>query len=194
MEPYVNLPEKTQLQLAAILTLSSNPRQNRGKLISLSYTDSETKYSEKILNLKWSLYGDWRIVNFLSHFGEESGVKEFNDLLSVTKKIREDTEGYRKYEDNLSRIFSFSKEVEVRGRDFETGIDNLFLLLSSVYVKGEITFPSIVICKKVHKINNSYDGFWWVPQKAGFASLLNPRFVPDYARKFFDSMPKKLEI
>lgn len=196
MEPYVNLPEKTQLQLASILTLSNNPRENRDKLIALSYTDSEIEYQEKVLNLKWSLYGDWKIINFLTYFGEESngkkesGVKIFNDFLKIVRDLAENREFKRsmKLNDYLGWLFSFSKEIEVRGKDFETGIDSLFQLLTSNYIKDGVVFPSILI----HKNGNIfYSAFWWIPEKAGFARLTNPTHVPDYAKKFFDSMQKK---
>jgi len=185
MEPYVNLSEKTQLQMASLLTLSVK----RAKLIACGFTESEINYPEKILNLKWYLCGDWKILNFLSYFGEEGGIKEFNNFLSVVKNRRVINNDANKYDNYLRWLFSFSKEVEVRGKDFETGVDNLFQLLSSVYIKEDLTFPTILIHKES---DYYYQGFWWIPEKAGFANLMNPTSVPNFAKKFFDSMPKRI--
>lgn len=190
MEPYVTLPEKTQLQLASILTLSSNLYENRDKLISFGYTSFETVYPEKILNLKCYLYGNWRIFNFFTYYGEEKGVASFMNFMEIVINRRKASSHSFTYDAKIKSFFQRALSVEARGNDFEAGIENLFTLITSVYVQGDVTLPSILINQENEY---SHRAFWWRPEKAGFANLIKPIDVPDYAKKFFDAMPKRIE-
>lgn len=185
---YCNMPEVIQYYLASMLSLS----EQRKPTITLAYTGSDPKWPEKILNLRWSLEGDWKIMNFKEHFDKKTEQEIFNDFLELMKKGKESkNSGYTDYNNYAAWLFQSARKLEVSGKNFETGVTNLFNLASErteLRISDQtICVPSVLIQRTVHNGHySSYEMFIYVESEKTFMNILYGNKTPNYVKDFLE--------
>lgn len=189
---YINMPEPLQYMLASMLSLAEHEQE---QLISLSYCGSRPDYPEKILNLKWGLVGNWKIVSLIEAFGEEEGFKMFCDVLNFFST----TSDYAQRKEELSWLYQLAhskgSKCSVDGKNFDEGVQNLFKKLSrldAVKIEGveqELFVPSIIVqCTDLDC--GFYKGFLYVAEEKTFKHLSWPKETPNYVKLFLKAKEK----
>lgn len=121
---YINLPKQTQEYLLKFLPLTKRVGDPRPNIISLSYTDSEPHYQEKVLNLRWSLGASFKTLSLVAKLGKERAIKEWGDLYRI-----QSSEDFAK---KLAWFDHIGTDLEVRQPDFKTGVKELYKKLTAI--------------------------------------------------------------
>lgn len=180
---YLKMPKDVALVMASMLSLG----EERRPFITLSYTGSNTEFTEPILNLRWSLVGEWVVLNFKKMFKEDTiSFEKFLDLLQTEKD-------YFKRNQKLAYLcgpgFDVEK-LEVDGRCLEDGVTNLFLKLTdkAEIQKGEkkMFLPVVLVQIERSQNYNSFSAYMYIEEQKSFVSIWWPNETPNYVKKFLE--------
>lgn len=181
--PYLKMPRDVALMMASMLSLG----KERKPFITLGYTESDTEYAEPILNLRWSLVGEWVVLNFKKMFKDDTiSFEKFLDLLQTEKD-------YFKRNQKLAYLcgpgFS-SDKLEVEGRCLEDGVTNLFLKLTekTEIQKGEkkMFLPVVMVQIERSQNYNSFSAYMYIEEQKSFVNIWWPNETPNYVKKFLE--------
>ena len=179
---YVGFCQETQLMLASMLSLTDE----RKKLLSFECTSSEPEYPEKILNLKWSLYGDWRTFAPGKYFqNTEKAMEIFINLFKFGKDQK-----YFEFGVLAGGLYSMATDLRIEGKDFDTGVENLFKLLSSKHegIIGEesVEFPLLIIHRHGREDCYFYEVYIFMNGHGSFINIQHPKETPNFVKRFFE--------
>lgn len=181
--PYLKMPKDVALMMASMLSLG----EPRKPVISFAYTGSDVEYIEPVLNLRWSLSGEWKILDFKKMFNDDNvAFKKFLDLLRTEKDhfIRNQ---------KLSHLCGpgFNTErLEVSGRSFDEGIRNLFIKITEkVKIQNgdtEMYLPVVLVKVEKNTNHNFYSAYMYVEEEKSFVNIWWPNEAPNYVKKFLE--------
>ncbi len=184
--PYVGFCQETQLMLASMLSLTDE----RKKLLSFECRGSEPEYPEKILNLTWSLYGDWRTFAPGEYFKDSPKAEEiFWKLLksSDSENSHFESSKYAGWIYNMSNT-----DLRISAKDFDAGVEKLFRHLSSTHeclVGGEpMQMPILIIHRTGREDCYFYDVYVFLEGQGSFVNMRYPKETPNFVKRFFEKV------
>ncbi len=161
---YVNYDNSTQAILASFLSLfPERHKDDTGKsIINISYTHNNAPDlgSEKILNLTYRLEGKWRLINPVVKLGAEEGKQALEKLLSLKGQ-----DSIVEKNQHLGWLYNNGRDLSAGGSDFETGIKNLFELMTVQEerpLRTEDGQTSVEAVMRPIVIMQSDIGFWYM--------------------------------
>ena len=164
--PYVDISDDVLEMQRQLRYLFEQPNDSWSRqIIACGFTAVEPRpeIPEPILNLHWSLVGDWKYVYFTEIFGVEKSHEKLVEMLSFKAN-------HVKINDFYGGLFNhhLAKEISVKGLNFEDGVRNLFDLLTSEFptdkdcleyrLKSIEYFSEIVLLKR-EVLGNNYQSY-----------------------------------
>lgn len=140
---YLNMSKKTANQLLILSSIFGVEETDRA-MITLSYTKGYADYPEPILNLKWSLAGECKILRHDEYKGNPAGL--IKDLFSLINDTITSSKA-----NNFWRSLYVS-DFGTKGKDLKTGVNDIFTKLSADIELGDTGFylPQVFLWKEKH--------------------------------------------
>lgn len=117
------MPISIQKKLAKLRALFKDPERDSNKQIfSLGYTvpNPDDEYTELILNLTWSLVGDWKYLNLVNLPNAEIYLDTLNNVRSSSDHFKRNNYVHSLYQHSEALKFS------VKAIDLYSGINGLY--------------------------------------------------------------------
>lgn len=189
MNKYNEISDEQGLMMAEILTLTEKQKQT----ISFTYTESETDYPEKILNLVCEINGSWRIFDF-AELRIENVYSRFKKLM-MNERAGIDVNGLLAH-----HFWIANKTLSVRCKNLDEGPINLWKKITRMenvnpsksqiwkWYQDFCEFPYILIKEEEVGGNKWYESFIYSPERHSFVRLSlseHDNCYKDYAQKYY---------
>ncbi len=181
--PYLKMPQDVALMMASMLSLG----EARKPFITLGYTGSETKYPEPVLNLRWSLANDWRVLNFKRMFKDDKIAYE--KFVELFKTKGDHFQRNQKLSYLCGPGFD-TENLEISGNCFDEGIRNLFAkLIGKVEIQKnekKMFLPFVLVKIERSTYGNSFSAYVYLEEQKSFVNIWWPEEAPNYVKKFLE--------